>query len=81
MPHKLRSTAKGRAIYSLPIIIFLDDVSGNISKAWNKHWNAYLSNAALPREEIEKAYNVRFVTTSPFAGPMELMQGINGSIT
>lgn len=80
MPHPIRERAKGRMCYSVPLIIFMDDVSGNISKQWNKHFVAYMSNANLPREMIEKEFCVRFVTSSPHASPMELMQAIRDSI-
>ncbi|KAG9122228.1 hypothetical protein FRC07_001489 [Ceratobasidium sp. 392] len=80
MPNPLRKVAGSRKIYSVPLIVFMDDASGNVSKQWNKHWSCYLSNAALPREELQSEYNVRFVSTSPHATPSELMQGIRASI-
>ncbi len=80
MPHPMREHARGRMCYSVPLIIFMDDVSGNISKQWNKHFVAYMSNGNLPREMIEKEFCVRFVTSSPHASPMELMQAIQDSI-
>ncbi|KIL54691.1 hypothetical protein M378DRAFT_42929, partial [Amanita muscaria Koide BX008] len=30
MPNLLREKANGRMVYSVPLIIFLDDVSGNV---------------------------------------------------
>ena len=80
MPNPIRERAKGRMCYSVPLIIFMDDVSGSISKQWNKHHVAYLSNGNLPREMIEKEFCVRFVTSSPHASPMELMTAIRDSI-
>jgi hypothetical protein len=80
MPHALRAVAGSRPVYSIPLIIFMDDASGNTSKQWNKHWSCYLSNAALPREVLQAEYNVRFVSTSPHATPSELMHGIRNSI-
>lgn len=58
----------------------MDDVSGNISKQWNKHHAIYVSNANLPREMLEKEFCVRFVTSSPHAAPMELMAAMKDSI-
>jgi hypothetical protein len=58
----------------------MDNVSGNISKQWNKHFVAYLSNNNLPHEMIEKEFCVRFVTSSPHASPMEIMNAIQDSI-
>lgn len=80
MPHPLREKAKGRMVYGVPLIVFMDDVSGNISKQWNKHHVIYMSNANLPREMVEKEFCVRFVTSSPHAAPMELMAAMKESI-
>ncbi|KAG2132140.1 uncharacterized protein EDB93DRAFT_1094071 [Suillus bovinus] len=67
-------------VYTVPLIIFMDDVLGNILKQWNKHHTIYMSNANLPREMLEKAFFVRFVTSSPHAAPMELMRAMKDSL-
>ncbi|KAI0631688.1 hypothetical protein C8Q77DRAFT_1060980 [Trametes polyzona] len=67
-------------VYAVPLIIFMDDVSGNVSKQWNKHHVIYMSNANLPREMLEKEFCIRFVTSSPHAAPMELMAAMKDSI-
>ncbi|KAJ7460180.1 hypothetical protein FB451DRAFT_1045417, partial [Mycena latifolia] len=72
--------AGSRMVYSIPLAIFIDDVSGNKSKQWNKHFSCYMSNGALPRTKLENEFHVRFVGTSPFASPLEIMQGVRGSI-
>lgn len=79
MPHPIRATAKGMPVYFVPVMIFCDDVSGNVSKQWNKHHVAYASNGSLPRELLDKGCNVRFVGASPNLGPLELLQGIKES--
>ena len=79
-PNPLREKAKGRMVYAVPLIIFMDDVSGNVSKQWNKHHAIYMSNANLPREMLEKEFFVRFVSSSPHAAPMELMRGMKDSL-
>lgn len=79
-PNPLRTKAKGRMVYTVPLIVFMDDVSGNISKQWNKHYVVYVSNALLPRETLEKQFYIRFVTSSPHATPMELMMALKESI-
>ncbi|KAG1798356.1 hypothetical protein EV424DRAFT_1475005 [Suillus variegatus] len=58
----------------------MDDVSGNISKQWNKHHIVYMSNAAMPREMLEKEFCVRFVSSSPHVTPLELMRAVTQSI-
>lgn len=79
-PNPLRAKSKGRMVHTVPLIIFMDDVSGNISKQWNKHHAIYMSNANLPREMIDKEFFVRFVASSPHALPMELMRAMKESI-
>ncbi|KAG8787398.1 hypothetical protein FRC12_015622 [Ceratobasidium sp. 428] len=76
MPHRLREQAGLRPVYSIPIILFMDDVSGGISKHWNKHISSYFSNGALTREVLNSEYSVQFIVTSKHASPSELMQGI-----
>ncbi|CUA75357.1 putative membrane protein ycf78 [Rhizoctonia solani] len=80
MPHPLRHSAGSRPVYAIPIMVFIDDVSGNLSTQWNKHNSAYMSNGTLPREELNSEYHVRYVTTSPHASPLELMRGVRESI-
>ena len=80
MPNPLRAKAKGRMVYTVPLIVFMDDVSGNISKQWNKHFVIYMSNALLPRETLEKQFYIHFATSSPHATPMELMAALKESI-
>ena len=80
MPHALRTLARGRPVYAIPVIIFIDDVSGNVSKQWNKHYCVYSSNGALPREMVDEESNVQFVATSLSVSAMELMQGIQESL-
>ena len=80
MPHPLRAKSDGRMVYTIPVIVFMDDASGNISKQWNKHIVVYLSNAGLPREMLDKEFCTRFVTSSPNASPMELMRAVRDSM-
>lgn len=80
MPHPLREKAGSRLVYSIPLAVFIDDVSGNKSKQWNKHFSCYMSNGALPRTKLENEFHVRFVATFPFASPLEIMQGVRSSI-
>ena len=80
MPHPFRAKAKGRMVYAVPVILFMDDVSGNITKQWNKHHVVYLSNVNLPRQMLDKEQCVRFVSSSPHATPSELMDAMKTTI-
>lgn len=76
MPNPKRTVAAGRPYYTVLAMVFIDDVSGNVSKQWNKHHVCYMSNACLPREQLNEEFNVRFVGSSPHISPLELAQGV-----
>ncbi|KAF8914285.1 hypothetical protein CPB84DRAFT_1811643 [Gymnopilus junonius] len=64
MPNPDRALAEGDPLYTSWIDIFGDDVSGNRSKSWNKHWNTYIK------------FHTHFVSTSPVASIPEQFHGI-----
>lgn len=77
MPNPLREHAiDDMDVYSAPLVIFMDDMSGNISKQWNVHYSAYSSLALLPRKLLDHEENIKFIATSPHASPMEMLVAI-----
>jgi hypothetical protein len=74
--NRWRALACGARVYSFPIWLYCDDVSGNQSKKWNKHYSFLFSAAGLPRILFQHEYNVHFLCTSNIAPPLEMMDRI-----
>ncbi|KAJ7182641.1 hypothetical protein C8R43DRAFT_1083606 [Mycena crocata] len=71
MPHPLRKKANGRPMFTLRVMAWSDDVSGNVSKQYNAHTNMYITNLNLPHQNLAQEYYVRFASTSPHASSSE----------
>jgi hypothetical protein len=76
MPNPIRKIAKGRPVFSLRIVPWSDDVSGNVSKQFNPHMNLYMLNANLPHQKAAQEYFVRFCSTSPHASSAEQFEAL-----
>ncbi|EIN08604.1 hypothetical protein PUNSTDRAFT_28808, partial [Punctularia strigosozonata HHB-11173 SS5] len=78
--NKWRIKGSGRQVHSLPLWLYCDDTSGNVSKKWNKHNSVLLTFAGLPRRKVQSLSNIHFLSTSNIAPPLEMMENIISTI-
>ncbi|KAH9815296.1 hypothetical protein DFH28DRAFT_279386 [Melampsora americana] len=72
VPNAWRVKAQGRVIRHVPLTLYCDDTSGNISKQWNKHISYYINMSGLPSHLIHLDFNTLFLATSNTASALEL---------
>ncbi|KAJ7362677.1 hypothetical protein DFH08DRAFT_910804 [Mycena albidolilacea] len=76
MPNPVRKLAKGRPVFSMRIVPWSDDVSGNVSKQFNPHMNVCMVNGSLPHRKVTQEYFVRFCSTWPHASSGEQFEAL-----
>ena len=76
MPNPWRAIAGGDEIIVIFLPIWVDDVSANKSKQYNKHINIYTQISNLPGRLLQQEYFVRFVSTSAYASSPEQLSAI-----
>ena len=75
-PNEWKERSNGLHVTIVPLILFSDDVSGNISKKWNKFdvWAMLL--AGLPRNTNSLLENIHFICASNQANCLQLSKPI-----
>ncbi|KAG1847729.1 hypothetical protein F4604DRAFT_1883990 [Suillus subluteus] len=68
--------ASGACVFAMPLWLYCNDTSGNLSKKWNKHNSFLFTAAGLPRADVHQEYNVHFICTLNLAPPLEMLDGI-----
>jgi hypothetical protein len=76
MPHPMRKIAQSDDVIVVFLPLWVDDVSGNRSKQYNKHINIYACNSNLPGKLLQQEFFVRFVSTSQHASSPEQLAAI-----
>ncbi|KAH9807661.1 hypothetical protein DFH28DRAFT_1138529 [Melampsora americana] len=75
-----REKAKGKVIRHMPITLYSDDTSGNVSKKFNKHMSVYFTLAGLAPEWTNQEFNIHFLATSNAASALDLLDEIIDNI-
>ncbi|KAH9807198.1 hypothetical protein DFH28DRAFT_1151638 [Melampsora americana] len=76
LPNPWRIKSNGKVIQHVPLTIYSDDTSGNVSKKWNKHMSYYFTLSGLPPGMTNQEYNIHFLSTSNKAGALELGENL-----
>lgn len=76
MPHPMRALVNDEDVVVVFIPVWVDNVSGNSTKAYNKHINMYMQNSNLPGRLLNQEFFVHFVATSQHATSSEQMSAL-----
>ncbi|OAV92820.1 hypothetical protein PTTG_04927 [Puccinia triticina 1-1 BBBD Race 1] len=75
-PNPWREKAKKMILRNVPITLYSDDTSGNVSKQFNKHISYYFTLSGLPPRISNQEYNCHFLATSNLASACEIAEQI-----
>ena len=80
MPNAWRAKAKGKPVFCAQLRLWQDDVSGNVSKQWNKHWVVCLTQAGIPKKLLAQEFFTHFVCCSSEATVLEQLKAVIDAI-
>ncbi|KAG0148750.1 hypothetical protein CROQUDRAFT_692746, partial [Cronartium quercuum f. sp. fusiforme G11] len=72
LPNQWRTRADGAVIWHIPITLYSDDTSGNVSKKWNKHIFFFCTLSGLPPELTNQEFHIHFLATSNCTNALEI---------
>jgi hypothetical protein len=76
MPNPLRALPQGDELFTSFMIVWADDVGGNVSKLINAHKNVYVAHGNLPGKLLQQEFHVWFGSTSQYAGTTEQFKAV-----
>ncbi|KAH9810698.1 hypothetical protein DFH28DRAFT_1131780 [Melampsora americana] len=76
MVNPWRTKSEGKIIRHVPLTLYSDDTSGNISKKFNKHISIYFTLSGLPPDWSNQEYNTHFLATTNSATALELFDQV-----
>jgi hypothetical protein len=75
-PNPWRAKANNLIIRHVPLTLYSDDTSGNVSKQFNKHISFYFTLSGLAPRISNQEYNCHFLATSNLASVCEISEQI-----
>ncbi|PLW21644.1 hypothetical protein PCANC_03188 [Puccinia coronata f. sp. avenae] len=76
VPNPWRLKANGKIMRHVPITLYANDTSGNVSKQFNKHISFYFTLSGLPPRLSNQEFNCHFLSSSNVASVLELSEQI-----
>ncbi|KAK0520236.1 hypothetical protein OC842_007165 [Tilletia horrida] len=69
-----RTLAAGREVFTIFVRVFIDDLSGAMSKRWDVHHALTFQNANLSRDYLGRDASMKLFSASPSASAAEIME-------